>query len=108
MKQDGLWYFWIKMNTDHLAAASWSYHAKCENMELGILLEFTGGVQPVDLGLEEIIETGRYMVFTKQNVMKLKVRACDRNVNTGWQPSVHALEFLLPVLPPEYFKFLQN
>jgi len=79
MKQDGFWYFWIKMKADKLAAASWSYHAKSENVELGLLVEFTGSVQPVDLGVKEIIESGQYMLFNKHTVMKLKVKATGRD-----------------------------
>jgi len=84
VKQDGLWYFWIKMKTDKLSAANWSYHVKSENVELGMLVEFTGSVQPVDLGLNEIIESGQYMFINKHTVMKLKTRASDKSVKNGY------------------------
>ena len=86
--KDGLWYFWIKMKTDQVAAASWAYHAKCENVELELLVEFTGGVHPVDLGLKEIIESGQYMILNKQKVMKLKVRATDIDVKAGYPDKI--------------------
>jgi len=94
LKQDGLWYFWIKMNADPVTAASWSYHASCENVEHRMLVEYTGGVHPVDLGFEEVIATGQYMVFNKQNVIKLKVKANEHNINTG-NPNIIKILFKL-------------
>ena len=75
--KDGLWYFWIKMKTDQVAAASWRYHAECESVEQEFSVKFTGSVQPVDLGLEEIIESGRYMALNKHTVMKLRFGWCS-------------------------------
>ena len=55
VKQDGLWYFWMKMKTDQHVAAKWRFHAKAENEENELSVEFTGHVQPIDLGLGEIL-----------------------------------------------------
>jgi len=75
--KDGLWYFWIKMKADQLSVASWSYHAKSENVEHGMLVEFSGSVQTVDLGMDKVIETGQHMVLSKHNVKKLKANSTN-------------------------------
>ena len=84
VKEDGLWYFWMKMKTDQHVAAKWRFHAKAENEENDLSVEFTGHVQPIDLGLGEILESGQYMVFTKQNVMKLKMTSSEEKIKDGF------------------------
>merc|ERR1712096_471132 len=48
VKREGLWYFWMKIKEDPIAAANWEVSAKVENVENQISLEFKGLVHPVD------------------------------------------------------------
>jgi len=73
VKREGLWYFWMKIKEDPIAAANWEVSAKVENVENQISLEFKGLVHPVDRSVEEILESGHYLQLNRKSVIKFKI-----------------------------------
>jgi hypothetical protein len=87
VKRKGLWYFWVLMQEDPVAAANWAFHAKSTNEENQIAVEFSGMVHPLDMTMSEILESGQYLLLNKQRVDKLRVpisqEAATRTGNTS-------------------------
>eukprot|EP00092_Neocalanus_flemingeri_P034617 GFUD01037655.1.p1 GENE.GFUD01037655.1~~GFUD01037655.1.p1 ORF type:complete len:259 (+),score=52.87 GFUD01037655.1:70-846(+) len=72
VKRNGVWYAWVKVKGGPNDAEQWSYSAKTENKDNGIKMEFSGSVHPVDLRVEQVIQTGDCLQMNSKNIQKLK------------------------------------
>lgn len=73
VKKNGLWYFWVSIKEDWEAASTWSFTAKVKNDGNKIAMEFSGMVHPIDVTVDEVIESGHYLLLSRRNVDKLIV-----------------------------------
>jgi len=71
VKRFGFWYFWIRIKESSTEAAKWKFLVKL-SVENQFSVEFAGSVHPVDLTVDEILETGQYLLLDRQMVDKLK------------------------------------
>jgi len=83
VKREGLWYFWMKIKEDPIAAANWEVIAKVENPANQISVEFKGLVHPVDRGVDEILESGHYLLLNRKSVNMLK-KSSEEAVEKGY------------------------
>ena len=71
VERDGLFYFWVQIKGAPEIASKWRFSAKTENKDSGIRMEFSGTVHPVDVTVEEVIETEECLSIKRKNMEKL-------------------------------------
>jgi len=71
VKRNGLCYFWISIKDNAEAASKWVFTAKAKSDENKFEMQVTGLVHPVDMTVDEIIETGQYLLMNRKSVEKL-------------------------------------
>eukprot|EP00092_Neocalanus_flemingeri_P022055 GFUD01023920.1.p1 GENE.GFUD01023920.1~~GFUD01023920.1.p1 ORF type:complete len:257 (-),score=50.41 GFUD01023920.1:184-954(-) len=72
VKRNGVWYFWVKIKGGPSLASQWKFSAKAENENTGYSMEFTGSVHPVDLEMDQVMETDDFLRMSDKNVVKLE------------------------------------
>eukprot|EP00092_Neocalanus_flemingeri_P038390 GFUD01041796.1.p1 GENE.GFUD01041796.1~~GFUD01041796.1.p1 ORF type:complete len:258 (+),score=54.16 GFUD01041796.1:73-846(+) len=77
VKRNGDWYFWVKIKEGPIVASQWKFSVKMENKDTGYRMEFSGSVHPVDLKVDQQMETGDCLRMSSKNVEKLQdVKEC--------------------------------
>jgi len=71
VKRNGLCYFWVSIKDDSEAASKWVFTGKTKSVENKFEVQVTGLVHPVDMTVDEIIETGQYLLMDRKCVEKL-------------------------------------
>eukprot|EP00092_Neocalanus_flemingeri_P019297 GFUD01020903.1.p1 GENE.GFUD01020903.1~~GFUD01020903.1.p1 ORF type:complete len:259 (+),score=43.69 GFUD01020903.1:77-853(+) len=71
VKRNGVWYVWVKIKGGPSLASQWKFSAKTENENTGYSMEFTGSVHPVDLEMDQVMETDDFLRISNKNVVKL-------------------------------------
>ena len=56
-----------------MAASQWVFSAKIENNVTRTRMEFSGAVSPVDLSLDQVIESGDCLQMNMKNMDKLMI-----------------------------------
>lgn len=73
VKRDHLWYSWVTIKGGPEVASEWVFTVKAKNDEKKMAVEFSGGfVHPIDYRVEEIIESGQYLLLNRSSVEKLQ------------------------------------
>jgi len=76
VKRDYLWYTWVTIKGAPAVASEWVFTAKAKNDEKKMAVEFSGGfVHSIDMRVEEIIESGQYLLLNRRIVEKLKTES---------------------------------
>jgi len=92
VKRDHLWYCWVSIKDGPKAASAWVFTAKAKNDEKKMAVEFSGGfVHPVDSRVEEIIESGQYLILNRRSVEQLQV-ASQNAIKNGFSSFI-TIEF---------------
>jgi len=71
VKRNGLCYFWVSIKDDSEAASKWVFTGKTKSVENKFEVQVTGLVHPVDMTVDEIIETGQYLLMDRKCVENL-------------------------------------
>ena len=71
VKRNGLFYFWVSIKDNPEAASAWVFTAKTKSGDNKFEVRARGLVHPVDMTVDEIIETGQYLLMNRKCVEKL-------------------------------------
>jgi len=89
VKRSSLWYSWVSIKGGPAAAPAWVFTAKAKNDEKKMAVEFSGGfVHPIDSSINEIIESGQYLLLNRSTVEKLQA-ASPNALQQGYTSSIN-------------------
>ena len=71
VKRNDHWYFWVIIKDNPEAASAWVFTAKTKSEDNKFEVRARGLVHPVDMTVNEIIETGQYLLMNRKCVEKL-------------------------------------
>ena len=78
----------MSVKGDPEVASTMVFTAKAKNDENKVSVEFSGNVHPIDMRVEEIIDTGEYMILNRRGVEKLQV-ANEEAVRNGFNTAIN-------------------
>jgi len=88
VKRNKHWYSWVSIKGGPEVASAWVFAAKAKNDENKMAVEFSGGfVHPIDSSVEEVIDSGQYLLLNRSSVEKLQV-ASQKAALKGFHSSI--------------------